>query len=412
MDIPPAKDPTPIQPNPPPPADDPAARFRKPGDAAPSPAAAAPKEAPKPPRPQSFGRMLEETLVAPFRLGSLFDELAQEPVPGFGLLLANVAVYWLAMIGLNLVYVAIARPEMLRVPQEYLVGVGVAALLAILVGPFVLAGALEAVALAAGASSDYARSFQLLALLSAIAPLQAAASWLPQAWPAPLLLGALCCASGLERLRKAPALGARLVVFVVAGASLGLVYTARRAAERVIAPYAQLQEAAEQLQNSAAQAQQVQPAQTGGPAPATGASSLDLLRSGALANPGGPQAQQLQQIQSAAAGMMGQVTPMLNDPKLISQLPPQQADAMKQISGLLAQQEASLQSGQRVDPKAQQAMLQQLMNAMMQMQQGLPKPTGGTPEQMRQYQQMQQMMQKMNSQMAAPPQAPAQGQQP
>ena len=396
---------TPFAPNPPPP-DDPAARFRAP-NAPPEDAGAEP---PKPaPRPQTLGRLLEETLVAPFRLGALFDELAQEPVPGYGLMIANLAIYWVAMLGLNLLHVAIVRPQALRYPPELFGLVAAGALLFIVLAGFALAGVLELAALASGAASDYGRSFQLLTLLSLIGPLQAAANWIPSAWPVPLILGAVACAIGLERLHKASAAGARVVIAVLAAAGLSSIWAARRVVERALIPLEAAQESAAQLQTLAAQLQQAQlPAQAAATAPpgAQQVSSLDMLRAGGIAGPGaGGLPAQAEQMEKAAAGMMGSLAPALNDPSVMSKIPPQQADALKQISAVLAQTQASLQTGKPVDPRAQQAQLQQMLSALGQLQKSLPQqPSGGTPAQQQQYLQMQKMLKQITSQ------APGQGQ--
>lgn len=350
----------PIQP---PPSDDPATRFRKPAPAQPQTAAPAPAAPAAPQRPQTLLRLLEETLTAPFHLGALFDRLALEPPPGYLLMTANFAIYVVLMLALNLVHVAIVSPASLQRPPELLAIVAAAALLLVVIGAFLTAAVVEAAALASGAAGDYRRSFQIVTLLSALAPFQAALNWLPSAWPVPLLLGGFACAIGLERLHRAPVMASRVVVSLLVAAGLGTVWAARRVVERALAPLAAVEQSSEQLRDMAAQIQQLQQAGAGVAAP--GGSSLNMLSPGAM--PGSAQ-QQAAQIQQNTNAMLKTLTPMLNDPNLTKNMTPDQAAMLQQASAMIGSIQNSLQSGKAPDPQEQARQLNAMLASLSKIQ--------------------------------------------
>jgi len=381
------------------PPEDPAARFRKPGDAPPHSGAPAP--APEPPPASGFFQMLEDTLTAPLGLGTTFAKLAPAPAPDYPVMVANFAVYAAVFLALNMLRAHLSFPEAAaRIDPAHLAMAGAVGL-AVMTGlSFVWAGIFHALAKAAGGQASFQRSYQVFSLLSACLPALAAANAFHLAWIFAAAYWTYLAAVAVENLEAAPAGRARSVFGAAVAAAVAIVWFASVQVERQLAPYiaaarlqAQLGRQAADAENAAAfhttlssaaaqdpalmgqqlmlQAQQMMQSSGAGRAPgASSGSGLDLV-----AKPSGSLEQlqaNTQQIQKqaaqdteAASKSLDTFMPMLDNPELTKNMPPEQLKNVKALTALLHQMQVNLKSGKPMDP-AQAAELTRLQQAAMQ----------------------------------------------
>lgn len=402
----------------PPPGEDPAARFRKtePTAAAAPASGSEPSSAASgkalPPRAHSLGRLLEETLTAPVRPVALFTQLAQEGVPGYGLLLANALVFSAAMFAVNLARVAASDPAAVaRYPAHLTAVVGVTALALAAAGSFLAAALLHAAARLAGGGGGFSRSYQAVSMMSASALLWSLLGHFSSGWAVALAWSVLLACAAVERLHQAPALRTRAVFAALGLFALLGTWSAKLATQRVLAPYRMMAEQMKGIQNITQTLEKIQPVNGANPTeepsaqaqkllqelqrlqtvePEAGStnpadpsrSGLDLIKQqaplGAGSAPMDPK--QLQAVNKAAANMMQSVMPMLNNPELTKGLDPEQAKQLQGLTQMVRQLQDNLQSGKPTTPQQQQEMMRRSQEMMMQLLSRPPAPPPGKPK--------------------------------
>ncbi len=369
-------------------------------------------EAP-PPQPPSLGALFEASLTALVNAPGVFHGLSERPAPGGGAVFALALAWGALFFALNLVSVSLSNPGALTAVEPWklaavgALGLGVWASL-FLLGASILYGLGRAL----GAEGDYARALLVAAIVLATAPVQALANFFPSAWIVPTVLAAWMAACGLEKLFKANAWAARGVCAVFAAGALALQYGARSFVEQAVAARrfatdaAQAAKAAdafgsnlEGMQQQMLALQQAQQDAMNPQRPAAGGSSLDLLRGpGGEAAPASAQEAQKQMIRQAMAGgeamnknmigMLDSIAPMLDNPMLTKNMPPEQQKDMAELRGMIVGLKADIASG-RITSDAEQAQrmakVQSLVMRMMTAAAAMPKPgqmpgaPGGAP---------------------------------
>ncbi|MBI3552861.1 MAG: hypothetical protein HY077_10115 [Elusimicrobia bacterium] len=391
------------------PPDDPAARFRKPGEQpAAQPAAqpavqpavqpAAQPPATPPPAPAGFLQLVEDTLTAPFGLGTVFVRHAKAAAPGYPALVANTAVYAAAFLALNILRARLMFPDAAgRYSAEHLALAGTLGLLLLVPLSFVWAGALHALARASGGAGDYRRSYQALSLLSLFWPVMAAANAARYGWVAVLLFWALVASVAVENLHRAPPGQTRAVFGGAALAGIAAIWVVSLQVDKVLAPFLQAQRAQAELARELLEAQAAQrlaldPARAGSPEAVAQAQQLMLqaqqmmqasgvarISTGTAGSSLGlaalPTAEQaaatLQAMPPEAAHQLATTTldsvlPLLENPALTKGLPPEQAKQVREMSALVRTLQDNAKSGKPATPQ-QRAQMQQMQQTMLQM---------------------------------------------
>jgi hypothetical protein len=411
-----------MEPNPP---DDPSARFRKPGDQDGAKFDAAYSTR------YGLAAMLEDTLIAPVGLGSVFTKLAAGPAPSYGVMAANVAVYSAAFMAINVMRFNLTFPEFpTGFTPEKMALMAVVAIFILVSASFAGAGILHAAVSAAGGKGGYERSYQIYSLLSLFWPAVAASLTFHFAWLAVAAFWTYLAVIAAESLQGVPAAQARLVLGSLALAAAASVWYVSVEADKYLTPYVQevrmaaqmtrqirdaqaamtfqqsLQGApaagvaastaaqvgaadpVQQVQQLVLQAQQMMQ-QSGGPMspPAATSSGLQVLPPAGQTTATTPTqgAEQLKQMTDTARqtelNALTQVMPMINNQAMLKNLSPQQAQQMQQISGALSQLQDNIKTGKPMSP-AQITQFQQMGQTMLQNMQQMKNvpPAQGQPQ--------------------------------
>jgi hypothetical protein len=281
------------------------------------------------------------------------------------------------------------------------------ALVCALAGSFLAGGFIHLLALMSGGRGSYDRSYELISLLAAMAPVYFAVLWapVPYLWILPTVYGTYLLIRGVALLHDAPETQACLViglmgVFLAAGQFLTQ-HTARRLQSRFEtwtslfgAPQSSQSAAAEGAQpdDPRAQLSQAAPSLYGGAGDPQAQSSVGMVQGpGAGASQGGglpvmpflsgggrpPTLQEAQQMKDISLNMLDNVSrKMHDDPNLQRSMTPEQQAQMNQIMGFVDQIRTSERTPGAPKPDPQ-AMMKQVMQMMSQMQQGAPAQPGG-----------------------------------
>jgi len=367
--------------------------------------------------PYGLARMLEDTVTAPFRAGTVFASLGERPAPSYAVMIPNLLAFCAAAYAANLLRSSIITPEPLASSPAVMAIAAAAGLVLIVPLSFVAAGILHVFMLLSGAEGDFQRSYQASSMLSWLVTLQSLLNRFDWVWTLPALLAAYLAAAAAKSLHRAPAARAGVVFGVVAAAGISGQWWLReqvsrwsqtaRAIDNAATAAQDLGRQLQQLQQMAASvtggvggpdrgAPQEQPQATWGaalsssPQP-TAVSGLQLLsppQSGPAGAPDGPQLRaqaqaQGQAIQQATSNLMDPIMAMLSNPALTRGMPPEQAKQMKALTSLLGQMQAGMSSGKKPTPEEQAAMMAQFQASLMQFmtKAGAPKKkaTGSTP---------------------------------
>lgn len=347
--------------------------------------------APEAPR---LGRLLEETLTAPFVAPSLFTRLARSPAPGYGLLAANTAVYYSLAVAVNLARSLLDGGSALSPALLAAAAAGASALAVAL--SFAGAGLLHALCLLAGGGGDFRRTYQLVSLLSFLFVIQSMLNWTPLLWALPVPWAAFLAASGCRGLHQAPRTRAWAVFGSLGLLLLGCQWAARRELSRFLQQTEPMGRSTEQLQQDLQALQQAFPllpgateALSAGPAlaaPGRLPSSLELLSGSGVApldadqdeGPAGGAAlapaaspRDVQAMRDQTSQMMDSLLPMLDNPAVTRMLGPEQKAQLDEIAKMLKAAQAQQKSGKPLTPeekaqrRADAAKLQAMMTKMM-----------------------------------------------
>jgi hypothetical protein len=351
--------------------------------------AAEKKEAPAP--APGLVELLELSLTALVNAPGAFARLDARPAPGPGAAAAAALAWGALFFALNLVHVALSRPDFLRAyPAWQIAVVGVVGLGAWASLYLLASSLLYGLGRALGTAGDFDRALLVTAFALAAAPVHALARWVPAAWPAPVLLAAWIAACGLAVLFKANPWAARGVCAAAAAGVLGVQYGAGLVAQRysgaarLAASAAQSGPTAEELADLQRQMRQVQElalqtpalAAPQGSAPA-GGSGLDLLRGPAgeedpEARP--TEVQQLAQLNAqgdaanrSMVAMLDSITPLLNNPAITRSMGPQQKADYAELTGMIQQLKADAAANTITSPAEQQAKMMKIQGLVMRM---------------------------------------------
>jgi hypothetical protein len=367
---------------PPAPAPHPAAPPPRPAPAPkPAPQAAAKAEAPKPP---GFGEFFEQSLLAPFQ-PAVFARAALRPAPSFGTSLGLALTAGAAAEAVQFVYAAISRPGFLQsFPPPLVAAVGVAAL-GVYGSLFLLAAVLfYGLGNALGGKADFDRGLQAAAAVSLLIPVQMLCNWFPLAWVLPALVAAWTAAGALEGLFGARRGPVRAMCAVLALFAIGLQAGARLLSGRAVEAARPAVEAAQDARAAADLQRQMEEFQRNvSPVvqPAAGApSSLDLLRgpegetpadagapAGAVAPPATPEqaSERAHSLDAGAVGMLDALKPILNNPALMKNLPPQARKDLVELQALMDETRAQAASGRQVSDAEQNARMRRIQQLTM-----------------------------------------------
>ena len=338
--------------------------------------------------PYGLIRMLEDAVTAPFKSSAVFGRLAGEPPPGYGLMLAGLSVFLAAMFAVNLLHAAVSYPEaVMRLGPGVLAAIGLAAVGLAIVLSVLAAAVLHGLCLLAGGTGGFARSCQILSLLSALLPLQALLGWIPELWAAPTVLAATLCVVAAERLHAARPWRARSLFPAAAALSLLAAWAVR--AE--MAEYrASLSNAGQQLQaverasEAMGKAREILAAAQNPQASPAALSGLDLLRGPGQAEPGGGQAsapppEQAQALQKSSLEMMNAIMPMLRNPGFTKDMPPGQLKQIEELMKMLSQLQGNLGAGKRMTPQESRETTLKLQQMSLQLMQYPPQAAAPNP---------------------------------
>ena len=350
--------------------------------------------------------LLESALRVPFVPGSAFASCRALPCPGFQSMI-GAAFFWAAStlllggfaamsqsaadIGMGTMLTVVAAGSVLAVPLS-----------------FVAAGCLHGLAMLSGGRCEFARSYQTLVLLGAVAPVSALLlrSPVPLLGLLPTAYATFLAVRGLEVLHDAPGAQAWFVVgaFGVLTAAAQLMFQKNISRfERELAHRANLYSTegakaatqTEQTPSLAAGVGQPAPALPEDPTPNPYApdrlaparpeqrSSLDMVRQagdgGGMpagypgggdgyplgAPPGGGAPAAGGSYQEMGMGILGVLQQKLaSDPNAMKGLPPEQQDKFKQLLQAANKYSAASQKGEKVSPQ-DQASMQQLFQEML-----------------------------------------------
>lgn len=365
--------------------------------------------------PQGLVDDLESALRVPFSPEASFGRYRDLPPPGYGRMAAGL-VFWSLLGQLTLLVLT-----QMRVSGAAGLGVGPTALLlaaaAVLSVPasFAAAAVLHALAVLAGGRGGFARSYQVLSLLGALAPASMALVFtpLPLAWVVPTLLATYLAAHGVGALHRLPGGQAWMVIGLAGGLAAGGQVAFRRSIEsfsRDIENRAVLYSAGSPAESSGRAARPPaiplaapppsaaaprsyypghdprNPARAAAPAPTAAGGrphpapdSVSMLRSGgavSLAGEEGPvpwrDAPPMSPAQAKAvgAGMLQAIQQQLRaNPQLLESLTPEQKAKFRQILAGVDRQAGKL--GSAGDEAEARRILDQAMRGMF----GTPAPT-------------------------------------
>ena len=311
--------------------------------------------------PYGLPALLRDHLTAPLRPGALFEQKARAPAPGYLIMAANVTVFTIAMFAINAAYFAMKFPMIFSAGIAW-IPTALAGIVMAVMGSFILAGLVHALALMAEGQAPYARSYQIVSLLSLIGPLQALSAWISGTWLVAPLVGACLSVIGLERLHKSQPLKTRVLVCAL---TLFALIGARCAVSR-LEQQAALFQTLRALPQAPAQAQnhppepilpQSQPANPA--APQAAPSSLDMIRA--------PQMDAQQQAPAASyqtpapipkegVDMFDSMMPMLDNPALTKGLSPRQTKQMEKLKALMRQLQQDIRKSMTPEQRAKNLM--------------------------------------------------------
>lgn len=356
--------------------------------------------------------LLEDSLRVLFAPGAVFEAHRFAPPPGFGAMTAVLLVWSAAALLVQLLMALMTLPATAAIgPLPALLALLGGLVLALLLG-FAGAGVVLALSTLSGGKGGFERSFQLLALLSPLLAVASAALWVPVPYLSlvPTLLGAFLFARGLSELHEAPGTQSAIVVGALTVVLLAAQILARPAferAQRQAELLINLSSTASGLASGMSALQQAanpaggEPGAPGTPVqpvpdilgaatpdspltPLTGSSSVDMVQgtpeggnSGLpLVQPGRQlTTQDVQQMRETGLNMLDNASMKLHDPAMLKNVPPEQAEQLKQVTQLMDQ----MRTGMR-DPNMTPADRQRLMQQAMQMLgnlQGTSSPQGG-----------------------------------
>ncbi|HAH05851.1 MAG TPA: hypothetical protein DCM05_04865 [Elusimicrobia bacterium] len=360
------------------------------------------------PLPPGLLEFMEASLRAVFTPNSVFESYRDIPLPGFVTMVANV-LFWSgigAALSVLMVYNNLPATANLGLLPVALGFGGI--LLCALAGSFLAGGFVHLLALMSGGQGSYDRSYELLSLISVMAPVYLAVLWspVPYLWLLPTAYAAFLLIRGAVILHEAPDFQACLVIGLtgafIAGGQYLTQQTARQLHRRFETwtslfgvPPSQRADAAqnpglddpraglgEPAASSLYYGAQQQPAapqdpssvglvQSAGANPQSGAMPvmpmMPFLSSGRPPTP-----QEAQQMKNASMNVLDNVSRQLrDDPNLQKNMTPQQQEQMKQITGFIDQLRASERNPGAAKPDPN-AMMKQVMQMMSQMQQQAP----------------------------------------
>ncbi|MFA6029441.1 MAG: Yip1 family protein [Elusimicrobiota bacterium] len=367
---------------------------------------AAPVEAP------GLLALLEDSLRVLFAPGAVFEAHRFAPPPGFGAMTGVVLVWAAAALLVQLLMALMTLPATAAIgPLPASLALLGGLLLALVLG-FAGAGVILALSALSGGKGGYERSYQLLALLSPLLAVASAALWVPVPYLSlvPTLLGAFLFARGLSELHEAPGVQSTIVVgalTVVLLAGQILMRPAFERAQRQAELAANLYSTASGLASGMSALQQAagpaggEPGATGTPVqpvpdlvgaatpdspltPLTGSSSVDMVQgmsegqnSGLpLVQPGRQlTAQDVQQMRETGLNMLDNVSQKLHDPAMMKNVPPEQAEQLKQVTQLMDQMRTGMRDP-NLTPADRQRMMQQAMQMLGNLQGSAPQQQG------------------------------------
>lgn len=308
-------------------------------------------------------QMLEDSLTAPLRPASVFGTLSQKPAPGYPVMVGNLAAFTGASVAISLAHAALTHPAMLKTGPAALVLGGLGSLLLLAVLSFLGALVLHALSRICGGRGDFARSYQIVSISSSMACLAALLNWFPGAWALPVLLGAYVTAAGVQTLHQAPKIRTWGVLGALCLFSLAGQWMVRKEIQKYAGPLALMEKLpadSSQIQSGLPQKIDMESMALETPeSEERPLSGMDMIQSS-----------QVQQAPvSSAAAMASSMAPLLNNPALLKNMPPEEAAKMKELMEIIGKTQASLKSGKPLseqETKAITAKLQRLTMEMMQ----------------------------------------------
>ncbi|MFH1725571.1 MAG: Yip1 family protein [Elusimicrobiota bacterium] len=180
-----------------------------------------PRRTPPQPEPSEPGLLacMEATLYAVLKPADVFGKFGRLPPPGFPEMILNI-LFW-AGFG-QILAVLIVLNRLSTGP-----GLGLPAILLFVTGgviaavpiSFAAAGLLHALAMVSGGQGGFSRTYQIVSLLGAMAPLTALLLWVsvPLLWIAPTLYVTYLAVTAVEKMHAAPGTQAFMVVGLLGG---------------------------------------------------------------------------------------------------------------------------------------------------------------------------------------------------
>jgi hypothetical protein len=362
-----------------------------------------------------LARMLEDTVTAPLRPGTVFDSLAGRPAPSYAVMIPSLLVFCALSYAAGFIRAGLVNPEILNAsPALTAIATLVALVLAVPLS-FLAAGVLHAFMLLSGGEGDFQRSYQASSLLSLALALQALLNWFDWVWALPTLLAVYLATFAAKSLHRAPAARAAVVFSSIGLCAVAGQWWLRQQISHLTETAKAVQTAAAAAQDLSRQLQQIQQMNAplergvGGNTPgqpqdqaeapwgtAASSPSSPAMISGLqlLAAPAGAPASELPAdatrlqaqaqaqshvLQQATSNMMAPLLSMLSNPAMTRGMPPAQAQQMKTLTSLITQMQSSMASGKKMTPEEHAAFLAQFQSAMLQFTSQLGAPGGAGP---------------------------------
>ncbi|MBI5242938.1 MAG: YIP1 family protein [Elusimicrobia bacterium] len=372
-----------------------------------------PSQPPRPADDEQFSpgllEFMEGSLRAAFTPNPVFEAYRDRGLPSFGTMTLNL-LFWSAVAAvINIMMVYNNLPAAANLGTLPVVFAFAGTMAAALAGSFVLGGMIHLLTLLSGGEGPYDRSYELLSLLSSLAPLASAAIWVPVPflWLLPTLYGTYLLIRGVAVMQNAPETQACVVVGtlgVLLAAGQLLAHRTATRFQRQFEMWANLSSTGPEKGARASSARPVSPAdgwQTVQPQDPNARSpwpqgyaddqalarqsqsGVDMVRASnqgsglPMLQPGQmPTLQQAQQMQEAGMNMLDNVSRQLqNNSTLTKSMNPQQQQQMKELMTLVDQvrSQARNPAGPNVaDPQEMIRKVMQMMNTL-QHQQGQPQ---------------------------------------
>lgn len=384
-----------------------------------------------------LGRLAEASLLVLVWPNAVFGSLAKSPTPSYGAMITNILLFTIILFGINSLYFTSTYPTaMAAIGPLYMAASAAGGLVLAILGGIFAAAVIHIISRILGGKGSFERSFQVISLCAALAPLTGMvmffAARVPLIWVLPTLMGVYITVAGVVHLHEASraaawalfaSLGLGLLTLQWFGAAQLKKLSVRAKAMQAAAAQIQMMqglppamprftpEQAKAVQQAAVQLQELRKQLRAMP---TDSPSPDLRKMlpvvvGDISAPGDENAavrvpqgaapateRPTRKGQTPTMGVptddamlkMGEMLlPLINNPAMLGSLPPAQAEPMKKLVAAMQKQHDALKSGRELSKKeeeeisrqmkeAGQALLKNLPMLMQQMGQGRQPPQG------------------------------------